>query len=132
MLNSDLSYIYADGSGNRYILRQAEASQRESIDADRRIELAYEPVTPAQSSSGVYSGGTPWTVTLSDEQSAGLARLFEDALHEESAHQENRAMGTGEVSRKTATNTTRRILASNAAIKARLEDELAKHRPQAP
>ncbi len=129
MLNADLSYIYADGSGNRYILRQADASQRDSIDDARRIELAYEPVTPTQSSSGVYSGGEPWTVALSNEDAAALARLFEDALHEVNAHQENRAMGTGEVSRKTSTNSTRRVLQSGAPIKAKLEAALSKFAP---
>lgn len=41
---------YADGSGNRYAL---------VAEAEPTVAVTYDPVTPATSSTGMYSGGPP-------------------------------------------------------------------------
>jgi hypothetical protein len=44
--------------------------------------LTYRPITPEESSSGMYSGGAPWVRELTDSQRAELVELFETAERE--------------------------------------------------
>ena len=54
-------HAYIDGNNNTYEIRE---------------QLAYLPITPVQSSSGMYSGGEPKTVELDAERRAGLIALL--------------------------------------------------------
>ena len=75
---------YADGAGNQYVLAH---------EGGERVAIAYRPVTPAESSSGVYSGGAPrvGSVAVSDPRVVELWMRVQ-ALPGRSAA---RAMGTG-------------------------------------
>lgn len=83
--------VIADGSANLYRFTRGEGEA---------IAFVYEPVTPEQSSTGQYSGGSPRKETLA----AGDARLVElwallRALEaEETLHTPDRAKGTGAIS----------------------------------
>lgn len=57
-------------------------------------ELVYSPMTPAQSSSGVYSGGDPARQLLSQEDWSTLKKLVMAILDNESIHLKQRRMLT--------------------------------------
>lgn len=57
---------FSDGNGNRYVLGGGS--------------LEYVPVSPKDSSSGVYSGGEPMTAPLGEAAYAELLELFQKAL----------------------------------------------------
>lgn len=71
------SLVYADGAANVY---RFEATPDE-------VRFAYEPMTPARSSTGLYSGGPPRQARLSldDPELATLWRHV-DALEADLAH----------------------------------------------
>ncbi len=87
---------YADGAANRYRL----------VTDGREVAFVYEPVTPARSSSGLYSGGPPRRARLAYDD-ARLAPLWPavDAALATGAPAGPRAKGTGalELSRGGAT-----------------------------
>jgi hypothetical protein len=64
---TSMNLKYYDGSGNRY-----------EIDAAKLI--TFKPITPKQSSSGMYSGGQPWSRTLDDDEYTQLVALFDAAF----------------------------------------------------
>ena len=76
-----VTYSYSDGSNNTLYI-------------ENNI-LEYRPVTPAESSSGTYSGGIAVRIQLSAQDMEQIKEAFEDALADTAAHQENRAMMTG-------------------------------------
>lgn len=83
--NPPWSVTYADGSGNVYVLH----------DDGGGAEFSYDPVTPAESSSGTYSGGEPRHGRLDD---ATTDRLWGQVLALEgdtANHATERAMMTG-------------------------------------
>jgi hypothetical protein len=79
-------FQYADGAANLYLLR-----------AD---SLEYRPVTPAESSTGIYSGGEPKTVPVPPP---------------------GRAKGTGWVAKGDGPEKQEVILAMNSPLKAQIE-----------
>ena len=82
-------YQYADGAGNLYIIA------RQSID--------YRPITSAESSSGIYDGGTPRKVKIDDRQYQEIATKLDAVFNLKSIDISNgnlgRAKGTGLVSK---------------------------------
>jgi len=84
-MNHPASYEYADGSANLYLLSSTE--------------LRYMPVTPEESSSGMYSGGKPKTVSLSPDQYKNLKVMLENALGNKSIHIADRIKMSGMISR---------------------------------
>jgi hypothetical protein len=72
--------IISDGNGNRYSAGPAI--------------LFYDPVTPAQSSSGMYSGGQPAAVFLTQAERRALDAQFDRAVLARDAHAPTRAKGT--------------------------------------
>lgn len=75
---------YVDGNNNTYEIGE---------------QLAYRPITPAESSSGMYSGGAPATVALAPAQRAELTRLC-DAIAADTANLlADRPKGSGTVIR---------------------------------
>ncbi len=108
-MNPTTLYKYADGNGNTY-----------SVSADM---LKYDPVSPGNSSSGMYSGGEPWEVPLSREQYESVASLLEEAIGAREEHQNAREMMTGSVSRTRKDKVTV-ILKRNSPIKIKVEEML--------
>lgn len=74
---------FADGNGNLF-----------RISGDRELSLAYEPVIPAQSSSGIYTGGEKRTVPLSSVDAERLRMLIRKAQAAEAVHVLKREKGT--------------------------------------
>jgi hypothetical protein len=82
-------YQYADGAGNLYII------DRQSID--------YRPITRAESSSGIYDGGTPRKVKIDARQYQEIAVKLDQVFDLKSINISNRnlgrAKGTGVISK---------------------------------
>ena len=76
-----LTYIYLDGTANKYIIKQTS--------------VEYIPVKPEQSSSGMYSGGNPWEVKIDDQQFARLHFVFQKAIFKNGMQKGQREKGTG-------------------------------------
>lgn len=79
---------FADGNHNRFVFRHMDEAEMPSF--------AYQPVTPLESSSGIYSGGDPNHGLLTPEQVSTLwswARRVADATRDHLVDQ--RPMGTG-------------------------------------
>lgn len=108
------NYEYQDGSANLYKLAPGT--------------LEYVPVTRAQSSSGLYSGGSPATVTLQDAQYQSLLRLFDQAIAAKAFQTDQRVKLSGLVRKQdpSAERTVEVILKPNAAVKTRIEKTLRK------
>lgn len=109
---ADFTLDYADGSANRYRVVCAAGS------AD--AEVIYTPVTPRQSSSGVYSGGAPWRARLlaGDARLAALLEQVSALERDGSLHVEARSKGTGAVTLTTAASTRSFLVAPGAALRA--------------
>lgn len=75
---------YYDGSGNRYAIDEAK-------------KITFKPITPNESSSGMYSGGSPWSRTLDDAEYAQLVTLFDSAFADPDGESNSRGrqMGSG-------------------------------------
>src|SRR5688572_2685145 len=83
-MKTDHRYVYADGSANRYIITPDS--------------LEYDPVTPAESSTGTYSGGDPKIVSISAEQFESISQLFDEAIAHKAAHIQDRIKTSGAIS----------------------------------
>jgi hypothetical protein len=83
--------VYADGSAN--------VSRLDRPGAADPIDFVYDPVTPAESSTGTYSGGPPRTerITADDPRIDALWREVERLEADTSVHVRDRAKGTGAV-----------------------------------
>lgn len=82
-MTTETTYHYADGSGNAYILSGNV--------------LTYDPVTPAESSTGTYSGGEPKTVTLNPQHVQAVIDVLEKGIRKTADQIEDREKGTGEI-----------------------------------
>ena len=76
-------YEYADGSANLY-----------SLEGNT---LSYDPVKPEESSTGMYSGGEPKTVQLTQHQADSIRLLMEEAFTHNTAHIQDRLKGSGAI-----------------------------------
>lgn len=76
-----MKYNYTDGSGNAYKLQNSS--------------LTYNPMKPKMSSSGIYSGGEPFTIELEKQDLISLIDIFERALWSKQDHTDKRTMGSG-------------------------------------
>jgi hypothetical protein len=86
-MNKSIQYEYADGSGNRYIITQGT--------------LSYIPVTPEESSSGMYSGGDPKEILLKGNQYNAIRSLLDNAITKNlssSIHMDGRVKMSGLIS----------------------------------
>lgn len=109
------TYTYADGSNNRYELR---------IDT---CTLRYLPIKPAESSTGFYDGGIPFTITISEEDCSALIRLLGQAIEEKSFHDtEGRKKGAGWVNKLSMSEAY--CLVQGAPVQKEIETILFKHR----
>jgi hypothetical protein len=111
-MKTDRRYEYADGSANRYIITTSK--------------LEYDPVTPAESSTGTYSGGDPKIVTISAAQFEEIGQLFDKALRNEAVHIQDRMKTSGEILVIKGDAQTRVVLAPGCAEKEEIESLLKK------
>lgn len=109
-MKPEQSYVYADGSANRYIITP--------------ISIEYDPVTPEESSTGTYSGGDPKTVSISPEQFELIGQLFDKAVANKSVHIEDRMKTSGAISIVRGDKTTGVILAPGCKEKEEIERTL--------
>jgi len=77
--------VVGDGSGNGYACEHTASSP---------ARCSYRPVTPAQSSTGRYSGGDPWEVALEPAQIDALWREVDAASRNTAGHTDARAKTT--------------------------------------
>ena len=78
---------YRDGSNNGFTFRQATPKGP--------VEFAYSPVTPLQSSSGTYSGGSPRKGSLTPEQTRTLWKWVRQLLAQKALHLKDRPKASG-------------------------------------
>lgn len=83
-MNESVRYEYADGNANIYLLSETE--------------LRFVPVKPAESSTGLYSGGEPRNVTVTKAQFQELKELFDSALDNSASHIKDRMKTSGLIS----------------------------------
>jgi hypothetical protein len=79
-----MKIIYADGSGNTYIITDVKGKV-----------IEYLPVKPATSSSGVYDGGKHVKKALSEASYSRICTSIMAALNTPLIHAEHRVMGSG-------------------------------------
>ena len=101
------SYKYIDGSNNTYII------------SSKSVE--YVPITPENSSSGMYSGGKPFNVAISAEQATEITNLLADALKNKEIQLETRPKGAGTIIKITGKSSKTIILKMNASEKLAIE-----------
>ncbi len=111
-MRSDPRYEYADGSANRYIITPDT--------------LEYDPVTPAESSTGTYSGGDPRAVSITAGQFEAIGQLFDKALGNKAVHIQDRVKTSGAISIVKGDSHTQVILAPGCAEKEAIESLLKK------
>lgn len=75
------SFDYIDGNANKY-----------SISTE---EIIYDPITPAESSTGTYSGGEPYTVNISLTEFEVLQETAMNCINKKEGLIEDRKMGSG-------------------------------------
>ncbi len=75
------SYEYIDGSGNVYAISSTA--------------IVYDPVTQEESSSGIYSGGEPYNVTIESKQFDYLEKIFKTVIGITNGQTKERSKGTG-------------------------------------
>lgn len=100
------TYTYIDGNNNTYTIRPDS--------------IFYKPVTPAESSSGIYSGGEPKAVKLSAEQFAKIEAMIKAIWKDKKIHCDKREMGYGTIVIKKSSI----FLSTNDKSKLQLEQEL--------
>lgn len=111
------SYRYGDGSGNQW---QINASS-----------ISYEPVTPANSSSGIYSGGEAFSRAISRAQFEALEQLLLAAWQNKDEQAQQREMGTGSLRQSVLNSPVKNCyLKSNSALKKQIEQALAIFKPE--
>ena len=77
-------YEYADGSGNRYIIKN-----------DLKIFIEYIPIKPHLSSSGFYDGGDYKKKEITKNDFNNISTIFEKALRSKENHIKSRIKTSG-------------------------------------
>lgn len=103
-------YEYSDGSANRYVITQTN--------------IEYIPVKPEESSTGMYSGGEPKLVSITNDQFNAIANLFEVAFQNTSAHMADRPKMSGLIVSRTGNTSQQAILKPNSEEKKNIENQL--------
>ncbi len=103
------SMNYSDGSGNAFFFSQAAG--------DSEAKFVYNPVTPKESSSGTYSGGSPRKGAMTPAQVSELKRWVQQLKDDSANHAEQRAMGTGAIHRTTSDGEDDFIVKRSPALK---------------
>jgi hypothetical protein len=106
---------YADGNGNSYIVTPGET-----------ITLEYNPIKPAQSSSGVYDGGEYVKKEISETEYQAIVGAIKSAVKNKSVHLQNRPLGSGKILIETENGKKRYVIAQNSDEQQRIEEQLKK------
>jgi len=106
-MSNQVVYHYADGSGNVYRLKGTT--------------LSYDPVTPAESSTGTFSGGVPKTVSITSLQAEAIIRAIEKGMSTTAEQTETRAKGTGAITVVSGSKRRDCILKMNSQAKGDIE-----------
>ena len=85
-----LTIVYLDGCNNQYTFTTSSSSPSQ-------YNLEYDPMTPIMSSSGTYSGGSAWTLNLTESQSSSLLKWIDTLIGSTNDHASGRMMGTASV-----------------------------------
>ncbi len=109
------AFTYSDGAGNDYILD------------GKSHNIVYRPITAAQSSTGTYSGGSPWAQTLTPAQYDAIVATLTRALAATAEQTPERGKGTGLLEK---TGSPAVILKMNSPLRAEVEQQLKKLAPQ--
>src|SRR5688572_6597745 len=80
-LGAQTSYLYSDGNSNSYAITETQ--------------IKFDPVSPEESSSGMYSGGEPKVKVITPHEFRKLSVLFEEAFSDTASQQKKREMGSG-------------------------------------
>lgn len=80
-LPHNVLYRYHDGANNVW-----------SIGPQK---IVYQPITPAMSSTGTYSGGEPFEKPISEAQFAEIEALLKKGVANKSIHEDSRLKGSG-------------------------------------
>lgn len=80
-LQLNYTYHYHDGSNNVWKIGPKH--------------ITYQPITPAMSSTGTYSGGEPYEKEISPEQYQALETLLKAGINNKAIHEEGRLKGSG-------------------------------------
>lgn len=75
------SYEYIDGSGNVYAISSNT--------------IVYDPITPQESSTGTYSGGEPYTVTIEQQHFDAIQNAVNKAISNTNDQTTERNKGNG-------------------------------------
>jgi hypothetical protein len=107
---SAIAYQFFDGSGNQYTISP--------------VELIYNPVQPMESSSGVYSGGTPVIIPLKSAQFMALSELLEKGIHQTTRHVKDRIKRSGVITKTRQSTSVSVILSPGSPELRAVEDAL--------
>ncbi len=113
-MENEVQYEYSDGSANLYLITPQS--------------LQYFPVQPEESSTGMYSGGTPYSVRLSASDYKNLKNLLDLALEDQANHQSSRTKMSCLIVRMRPTDTT--IIRPGAPALSAIEATLHKLKPE--
>lgn len=80
--NAMVSYEYVDGNGNVYAISSNT--------------IVYDPITPEESSTGTYSGGEPYTVSIELQHFQAIQQAINNGIArtEDQTSQRNKGNGT--------------------------------------
>ena len=107
---NSLSYQYADGSANVYIIKHDS--------------LEYVPVKPKESSTGFYSGGDPKKIALKPEEFRTVQAMLEAAKKKHEIHIPDRIKTSGMITTFSGTEQTHFILEPGCKEITAIESEL--------
>jgi hypothetical protein len=69
----------------------------------------------------MYSGGNPFSVEITKEQSSQILQLFSNAIKNKEIHQETRSKGTGMIIKMNGKTSENTIIKMNSTEKATIE-----------
>ncbi len=113
---------YHDGSANGYRFWQDKAGGE--------VRWEYSPVTPAESSTGMYSGGKPQKGLMNRKQADELWHWVRRFRADPSLHAESRMKGTGAFKVKAAGEKDGEFIVEDGALLRSFNDYLAKLKNQ--
>ena len=113
-------FSYSDGNNNTYTLKKSVSTKT----GETEYLATYSPVTPANSSSGIYSGGTPLETRISGTQFESVAQMITQLAKDSRQHVENRVMGSGMVVYSKKKKQKMYLLSPESGGKKELENKL--------
>ncbi len=99
-MNKSPQYEYADGSANVYRITDST--------------LNFIPVKPAESSSGIFSGGVPKTVQLKPSEFNQIRTVLEQGISNKGIHITNRVKMSGAITAINGKESRQYILKPNS------------------